>query len=279
MPLQRLAEQPLAVSVAVGPGGVEEVAAQLDGAVERRRTTPRRRCPSTRPCPTCRSRLRRPATPHARTVETASGDGIKFNWRTGEWLNRRTANPRNRERFPALESRSGSREASSATPRDVLFAASAPARAVRLGPERMAVTIRPPRSGLRRSPPFLAAALRRRQLHRAGRWKVSRCSVCGAGVSGTVYMSSTLAGTSPGVSRSLDDAAYEPATNCRARARPLTCGRGVFRPRAATKTKTHELGWPVGSCRRVRRDQCVRMDGTACHCRHSSWQIDQITWS
>jgi len=34
MPLQRLPEKPLAVPVAVGPGGIEEVAAQLDGAVE-----------------------------------------------------------------------------------------------------------------------------------------------------------------------------------------------------------------------------------------------------
>ena len=36
MPLQQLAEQPLAVPVAVGPRGVEEVAAELDRPVERR---------------------------------------------------------------------------------------------------------------------------------------------------------------------------------------------------------------------------------------------------
>ena len=74
MPLQRLAEQPLAVAFAVRPGRVEEIAAELDRAIERCRRLAIVGSRSSRPCPTCRSRLRRPANPACQTIDSASAD-------------------------------------------------------------------------------------------------------------------------------------------------------------------------------------------------------------
>ena len=61
-----LAEQSLAVAVAVGPGRVEEVAAQLHRALEGRMYSSSSE-PSSRPCPTCRSRPHPLANPSVRT--------------------------------------------------------------------------------------------------------------------------------------------------------------------------------------------------------------------
>ena len=51
MPPQRLAEQPLAVAVAVREGGVEEVAAERHGPVERGQRLRRRPSPLQPPMP------------------------------------------------------------------------------------------------------------------------------------------------------------------------------------------------------------------------------------
>ena len=55
---QALAEHPLAVPFAVGRGGVEEVAAEVDRELERAGATRRRRSRSSRRGPTSRSRSR-----------------------------------------------------------------------------------------------------------------------------------------------------------------------------------------------------------------------------
>ena len=71
VPLERLAEQRSLRPVTVRPRRVEEVAAELDRAVERRARLARRRTRSTRPFPTCRSRSRRPASRSGQTYGSA----------------------------------------------------------------------------------------------------------------------------------------------------------------------------------------------------------------